>query len=83
MTALTLPTVCGLGLRQTEGLNGSVVGLLGLDLAVPVYSTLSRRSQTLKFPLSRRQASGPPHLLVDSTGLKGSGANPAFWDFQR
>src|SRR4051812_2494240 len=33
-TALTLRTVFGLALRQTEGLIGSVIGLLGLDLAV-------------------------------------------------
>ena len=33
----------GLPLRQTEGLIGSVVELLGLDLAVPDHSTLSRR----------------------------------------
>ena len=42
-TALTLRTVFRLGLRQTEGLIGSVIGLLGLDLAVPDHSTLSRR----------------------------------------
>ena len=38
-TALTLRTVFGLALRQTEGLIGSIVELLGLDLAVPDYST--------------------------------------------
>jgi hypothetical protein len=37
-TALTLRTVFGLALRQTEGLIGSVIGLLGLDLAVPDHS---------------------------------------------
>ena len=44
-TALTMRTVFGLGLRQTEGLIGSVTGLLGLDLAVPDHSTLSRREK--------------------------------------
>src|ERR1700758_4749742 len=34
-TALTMGLVFGLALRQTEGLIGSVIGLLGLDLAVP------------------------------------------------
>src|SRR3954454_18440021 len=33
-TALTLKAVFRLALRQTEGLIGSVIGLLGLDLAV-------------------------------------------------
>ena len=44
-TALTMRTVFGLALRQTEGLIGSVIGLLGLDLAVPDHSTLSRRAR--------------------------------------
>ena len=35
MTALTLRAVFRLALRQTEGLIGSIIGLLGLDLAVP------------------------------------------------
>ena len=73
-TALTMRTVFGLGLRQTEGLIGSVIGLLGLDLAVPNYSTLSRRAKTLEGPPLHRTSSGPLHLLVDSTGLKLGGA---------
>jgi DDE family transposase len=73
-TALTMRTVFRLGLRQTEGLVGSVIELLGLDLAVPNYSTLSRRGKTLEVPLPRRTATGPLHLLVDSTGLKLDGA---------
>ncbi len=35
LTALTLRAVSRLALRQTEGLIGSVIGLLGLTLAVP------------------------------------------------
>jgi Transposase DDE domain len=72
--ALTMRTVFGLGLRQTEGLIGSVIGLLGLDLTVPDHSTLSRRAKTLEVPPLRRSGSGPLHLLVDSTGLKLGGA---------
>ena len=37
-----------LPLRQTEGLIGSVLQLLGLDLPVPDHSTLSRRAETLE-----------------------------------
>jgi hypothetical protein len=73
-TALTMRMVFGLALRQTEGLIGSVIGLLGLDLAVPDHSTLSRRAKTLEVPPLRRTGSGPLHLLVDSTGLKLGGA---------
>ena len=74
MTALTLRTVFGLALRQTEGLIGSVIDRLGLALAVPDYSTLSRRSQTLDVLSRRRLGTGPLHLLVDSTGLRLGGA---------
>jgi hypothetical protein len=65
-TALTMGLVFGLALRQTEGLIGSVIGLLGLDLAVPDHSTLSRRAKTLGVPPLRRAGTGPLHLLVDS-----------------
>ena len=73
-TALTLRAVFGLALRQTEGLTGSVIALLGLDLAVPDHSTLSRRAKTLEVTPFRRAGTGPLHLLVDSTGLKLGGA---------
>ena len=66
--------VFGLALRQTEGLIGSIIALLGLDLTVPDHSTLSRRSKTLDMPPLRRSGTGPLHLLVDSTGLKLGGA---------
>src|SRR6476660_10238663 len=49
-TALTLRAVFRLALRQTEGLIGSVLQLLGLDLPVPDHSTLSRRDETLEVP---------------------------------
>jgi IS5 family transposase len=72
--ALTMGLVFGLALRQTEGLIGSIIGLLELDLAVPDHFTLSRRAKTLEVPLLRQSASGPLHLLVDSTGPKLGGA---------
>jgi hypothetical protein len=73
-TALTLRSVFRLALRQTEGLIGSVIALLGLDLAVPDHTTLSRRAESLDV-VRPRPGPGPVHLLVDSTGLKlyGSG----------
>jgi len=48
LTALALRAVFRLALRQTEGLIGSVIGLLGLTLRVPDHSTLSRRAATLE-----------------------------------
>ncbi len=50
LTALTLRAVFRLALRQTESLIGSVIGLLGLSLAVPDHSTLSRWAETLEVP---------------------------------
>src|SRR3954451_17291358 len=46
LTALTLKAVFRLAYRQTEGLIGSVIGLLGLDLAVPDHTPLCRRAET-------------------------------------
>ena len=46
-TALTLRSVFRLALRQTEGLIGSIITLLGLELAVPDYTTLSRLADGL------------------------------------
>ena len=73
LTALTLRAVFHLALRQTEGPIGSIIGLLGLALAVPDHSTPSRRAATLEVPRPRRDGE-PIHLLVDSTGLKLCGA---------
>src|SRR3954462_178575 len=72
-TALTLKAVFRLALRQTEGLIGSIIRLLGLDLSVPAHTTLSRRAETLEVPRPR-PGTEPVHLLVDSTGLKLCGA---------
>ena len=75
LTALTLRAVFRLALRQTEGLIGSIIHLLGLTLAVPDHTTLSRRAETLDVPRPQpRSDGGPLHLLVDSTGLKLRGA---------
>ena len=82
LTALTLRAVLRLAFRQTEGLIGSIVTLLGLALRVPDHTTLSRRSATLAVPRPTRPSVGangqaesePLHLLVDSTGLKLCGA---------
>jgi hypothetical protein len=78
LTALTLRAVFRLALRQTEGLIGSIIGLLGLDLSVPDHTTLSRRAETLEVPRPRSGRNAEPvHLLVDSTGLKLCG--PGEW----
>ena len=50
---------------------------LGLELAVPDHTTLSRRAQALALPPRPRSGTGPRHLLVDGTGLKLDG--PGAW----
>jgi Transposase DDE domain len=75
-TALTLRAVFRLALRQTEGLIGSIVRLLGLALAVPDHSTLSRRAETLQV-VQPRPSGVPVHLSVDSTGVRLCG--PGEW----
>src|SRR3954465_15690770 len=64
MTALTLRSIFRLALRQTEGAIGPTVRLLGLDLAVPDHSPLSRRAETLPAFPRPRSGIGPVHLLV-------------------
>jgi hypothetical protein len=78
LTALTLRAVFRRAYRQTEGLIGSLIGLLGLTLPVPDHTTLSRRAETLEVPRPRSSHHADPvHLLVDSTGLKLCG--PGEW----
>ena len=69
---LTLRVVYDQPLRQTQGLMRSIATLMGVEIAVPDFSTLSRRGKGLVLPPVRRQAAcpGPVHLVVDSTGLK-------------
>ena len=70
---LTMRVLFGLPLRQTQGFIQSLLALMGLALAVPDYSTLSRRQGRLRVGLPKKPAASPAsrmHLVVDSTGLK-------------
>ena len=67
-TALTLRLVFRLPLRQAEGFLRSVLSLMGVDLAAPDHTTLSRRSQSLAVEFRRIPSRGPIHRIVDSTG---------------
>lgn len=51
----------------------SLLRLVGLDWAVPDFSTLSRRLKTLKVNIPYRGSDGPLHLLVNSTWIKVEG----------
>ena len=76
-TALTLRALFRLPLRQTEGLVGSIIHLLGVELAVPDHSTVSRRAKVVRLPVMPASSSGAVDLLVDSTGVKLCG--PGEW----
>ncbi|MFT7595354.1 MAG: transposase InsO family protein [Paracoccaceae bacterium] len=74
---LTLGVVFPQPLRQTQGFMRRVAALLGVEIAVPDFSTLSRRGNGLALSEKRTPNSRAPiHLVVDSTGLKifGEGA---------
>jgi hypothetical protein len=72
-TCLTMKVLFGMALRQTTGFVESLLRLIGLEWAVPDFSTLSRRQKTLKVNIPYRGSDGPLHLLVDSTGIKVEG----------
>jgi hypothetical protein len=69
-TALALRLVFHQPLRQTEGLLRSIAEVLGIAIAIPDHTTLSRRSGGLTILPKHIDRAEPLHLLVDSTGLK-------------
>lgn len=60
-------------LRQTSGFVQSLLRLVGLDWAVPDFSTLCRRQRALKVTLPYHGSKGALNLLIDSTGIKSEG----------
>jgi len=70
LTMATLQEIYQLPLRQTEGLLGSILTLLNVELPVPDYSTLSRRRATLEVAVPRTRGREALHVVVDSTGVK-------------
>jgi transposase len=65
-----LGEVYSLPLRATEGFVSSIMKMMKINLAVPDFSTLSRRKRKLEIVLPRRRKNEPIHLIVDATGLK-------------
>ena len=72
-TCLTMKVLFGMPLRQTTGFVQSLLQLVGLDWAVPDFSTLCRRQRTLNVAIPYRGGKGPLNLLIDSTGIKAEG----------
>ena len=73
-TAMTLRLLYHLPLRQAEGFLHALFGIMRLDLSVPDYTTLSRRSQHLRRCLRPVPPGEGLHLVLDSTGLSIVGA---------
>jgi len=71
-TGLVVRMIYKLGYRQTQGFLNSITLLLGLSIEIPHYSTLCRRSTTLRKKLRVPKGTGnqPIHLMIDSSGLK-------------
>lgn len=57
-------------LRQTEGMVRSLVRSMKLDLNIPDFTTLSRRSDNLEVPLPKDMNKKSVIVIPDSSGLK-------------
>lgn len=66
---LTVRAVFHLTLRATEGFARSLFEILEVEAKVPDYTTLCKRARGLTVQLPKT-ASGPMHVVLDSTGLK-------------
>jgi len=73
-TNLLIRAAFRMPLRQAQGLMMSVFELLEVGLAVPDFSTVSRRSAKLPSISLGRLPTGPLHVVIDSTRLKVFGA---------
>ena len=68
-TAGIVRLVFHLAYRQAEGFMRSIIKLMGIDLSVPNYTTLSRRLRNLSVrlrPINHRQGT---HIIIDGSGL--------------
>jgi Transposase DDE domain len=66
-TGLALRLVFHQLLRQTEGMLRSIAGVLGVNIAIPDHTTLSRRGGGLMILPNRINRDEPLHLLIDRT----------------
>jgi len=65
--------------RQTVGFMQSITKLMGVDLRMPDFSTLSRRIQSLNIVLNKlSQHKAGTHIIIDGSGLSVHGAKEIF-----
>ncbi len=67
---LTIRELFKLPYRQTEGFGRSLAGLLGVEIAIPDFTSLAKRAAKLKLTLRVFSKRGPIEIVVDSTGMK-------------
>ena len=67
---LTIRELFQLPYRQTEGFGHALAQLLGVEIAIPDFTSLAKRAAKLGIVLCVRQMQGPIDIVVDSTGLK-------------
>ncbi|MGV0982864.1 MAG: IS5 family transposase [Polynucleobacter sp.] len=69
-TSLLIRQIFHLPLRQTEGFMNSLVTVMNVDITIPDFSNISKRSITLpKLFITKAKEAGSV-VIVDSTGLK-------------
>lgn len=67
---LTIRELLKLPYRQTEGFGRSLATMLGVDVAIPHYSSLAKRAAKLGVSLKVANQTSVIDIVVDSTGLK-------------
>jgi len=73
-SALAVKAVFHLSLRATQGSPESLVELMGVELPIPDYTTVSRRQAGLDVGPQPLPTEQPRHVVIDTTGLKVYGA---------
>jgi len=69
-TIYVLRQVFNLRLRQAQGFTKSILLLLGKELEVPNYTTVSRRFREVSVDFLTQKPLGKVNLILDSTGIK-------------
>ncbi len=68
---LTIKHLYNLGYRQTEGFVSDMFKQLKIELPIPSYTQMHRRSKSLKINMRvNKRKKGVVDLVIDSTGLK-------------
>lgn len=69
-TCVVLGMVYKQRLRQTEGFVESIIKLMNVNLEVPDFTTISRRSKHIKIPPCVKRSNEGVVVAIDSTGVK-------------